>query len=364
MTDRRLPHTWVTYAVIALNLAMFGFELARGVDPVSPTAQQVLDAGANFGPLTTDGQWWRIATAMFLHFGVIHIGLNMVCLWQGRVVENLYGRAPFAVIYLLAGLAGSVASLARHPLTVSAGASGAVFGVYGGFAAFLVLRRRYLPADVWQTTARGIGTFVVISLVFGLSVPNIDLTAHVGGLVGGFAVGAAMLVQRGRADASTRPYRPGPGRTAAIALAGLAVIAGGALAIPRAQDPAAMLQKFGQVETKVLDKAQDLERRSREPDHDDARLATELERDVLAPWRALRGELEALDRLPARLDPLFAAIRDYAAARQRSWETFEAALHATGDERQAKLDLHHVQERDAQQAATAVQAEVDRLANK
>ncbi|MBS1118897.1 MAG: Rhomboid family protein [Deltaproteobacteria bacterium] len=355
MTERRPPHTWVTYALIAANVAMFGVELALGVNPIDPTAQQVLDAGANFGPLTTDGQWWRLVTAMFLHFGLVHIGLNMLCLWQGRVVETLFGRAPFAVLYLLAGLAGSVASLARAPFTVSAGASGAVFGVYGAFAAFLVFRRASLPADVWRTTARGIGMFIVINFIFGLSMPNIDMTAHVGGLVAGFVVGGAFL-------ARGRDGRPGPGRTLAIGAAGLAIIIGGALAIPRPQDASTLLERFGQVESQTLEKAADLERRSRAADRDDARLAAELERDVLAPWRAARGDLEAADHLAPRFAPLVVALRDYAAARQRSWETFDAALHATGDDRQTRLDLHHVQDRVAQQAANVVQAELERLA--
>ncbi len=196
MADRRTNHTWVTYALIAANVAMFGMELARGVLFVNPTAQQVLDVGANYGPLTKDGEWWRLVTAMFLHFGIVHIALNMLCLWQGRVVETVYGSARFAVIYLVAGLAGSIGSLLLHPLTVSAGASGAVFGVYGAFGAFLVLRRNAMPPAVWQSTMRSLGMFLAINFIFGLSSPNIDMTAHVVGLVAGFAVGAAFLVLR------------------------------------------------------------------------------------------------------------------------------------------------------------------------
>ena len=97
----------------------------------------VLEWGANFGPKTMDGQWWRLFTSMFLHFGIIHIGFNMWVLWNvGRLVERLVGNFGFALLYVVSGLLGSVASLAWNPTTISAGASGAVFGVVGALIGF------------------------------------------------------------------------------------------------------------------------------------------------------------------------------------------------------------------------------------
>src|SRR5882672_4329407 len=112
---------------------MFVIEIATGADAISPTPQQVLAVGADYGPLTLNGEPWRLVSSMFLHFGILHIGMNMLCLWSGRIVELLYGRLGFVAIYLVAGLAGGVASLARSSAVISAGASGAVFGVFGAF---------------------------------------------------------------------------------------------------------------------------------------------------------------------------------------------------------------------------------------
>ena len=221
--DDKLPHAWVTYVVIALNVVAFVIVLAMGADPLSPSAAVMVDAGANVPALTLDGEPWRLATAMFLHFGLLHLALNLVCLWQGRITELVYGRTAFAAIYLLAGLAGGVASAARTEFQVSAGASGAVFGVYGAFAAFLALRRSVMPEPVWRATAKGIGMFVVINLVFGLTVPGIDLTAHIGGLVIGFVLGLAMLANTER--------RPRASRVALVAVAGAALVVGSVLAL-------------------------------------------------------------------------------------------------------------------------------------
>src|SRR5207244_2818682 len=131
---------------------------------------------------------------MFLHYGVIHIAMNMICLYQGRSTEGLYGHLGFVAIYVVSGLLGGIGSLAHASNTVSAGASGAVFGVFGGFGAFLLLRRQSIDPAVWQRTASRLGTFIAINLVIGLQASGIDITAHIVGLVTGFAVGAALLV--------------------------------------------------------------------------------------------------------------------------------------------------------------------------
>ena len=357
-------HTWVTYALIAANVVMFGVELAAGAHPATPSPQQLLEVGASYPPLTTNGEWWRLGAAMFLHFGVLHLALNMVCLWQGRVVELLFGRGPFAVIYLVAGLAGGVAGLVYNTQAVSAGASGAVFGVYGAFGAFLVLRRRAMPEAVWQQTARGIGMFVAINVIFGLAVPGISLSAHLGGLVIGFLVGLALLAR------SSTP-RPSMLRTLAVGAGGIALVVASSFAVPhmepvnlptsRAAELAELLGEFGTVETKVIGMWNGLSQQTGQLD--DAKRAVALERDVLVPWRAGCARLVAAEA-PADLRPLFAALDDYCAARQLSWETFGAALRATGDEQQTLFTRHRFQEVAVRQFANKVIAEQKQLLEK
>ena len=102
--------------------------------------------GSNFGPLTWTGQPWRLLTSAFIHFGVIHLAFNMYALYRGGVLtERLYGSARFAVIYLLSAIAGSVVSGWWDPLRNSAGASGAIFGVYGALLVFFAMRRADIP---------------------------------------------------------------------------------------------------------------------------------------------------------------------------------------------------------------------------
>jgi len=215
----RLAKPWVTYALIAANAAVFIFELARGASLTSPTPLQIAELGGSYPPLTLGGQWWRLGSSMFLHYGVLHVGLNMVCLYQVRVAEQLFGRIGLFAIYLVAGLGGGIATLVASPNAVAAGASGAVFGVYGAFAAFLVLRRAQIEPEAWKRTARSIGQFLLINLAVGLMVSGISLSAHVGGLIVGFAAGAALL-----AGARAEPQRPL--RAVAVAVVGVALTAG------------------------------------------------------------------------------------------------------------------------------------------
>jgi membrane associated rhomboid family serine protease len=133
-----------------------------------------------------DGDYYRLLTSTFLHFGLLHIALNMYCLFLlGPALEQALGRLRFGVLYLLSGLAGSALSYALGPANeMAAGASGAVFGL---FAAYYVLERKR-GGDATQITAT-----IAINLFFSFSVPGIDWRGHVGGLIGGALVTAALV---------------------------------------------------------------------------------------------------------------------------------------------------------------------------
>ncbi len=126
------PALTVTRTIVIANVAIFGAMVANGMPFVESDGQMMLDWGANFGPMTMNGQWWRLVTCMFLHFGIVHLAMNMWILWGlAQVVERLVGSTGFAIVYMASGIAGSIASLAWYPVAVSAGASGAVFGTAG-----------------------------------------------------------------------------------------------------------------------------------------------------------------------------------------------------------------------------------------
>jgi membrane associated rhomboid family serine protease len=131
-----------------------------------------------------DGQYYRLFTAMFMHFGILHLLMNMYALWiLGRTLESFLGPARFLALYLVAGLGGDVAAYLFQPADLSAGASTALFGLFA--ALFLVLRKLGLNAT-------SVLPVILINLVFTLSVPGISIAGHLGGFVTGAIAGAGL----------------------------------------------------------------------------------------------------------------------------------------------------------------------------
>jgi rhomboid protease GluP len=203
----RSPYA-ITYALIAINVLVFAAMVASGVSFTQPTPLDVKNWGGDFGPLTVGGhQWWRLLTSCFLHFGIIHIGFNMYVLFQiGPFIEMAFGRVRYLLIYFFAGLGGSLVSVWVHPMAVGAGASGAIFGLYGAVFGFLLRNRRSLDPAVTRSIAKSAGIFVLYNVVYGSITRTTDLSAHFGGLVAGFVVG--MLLIRPRAANLTSPTQP------------------------------------------------------------------------------------------------------------------------------------------------------------
>jgi rhomboid protease GluP len=199
----RSPYA-VTIALIAINVLVFLAMGASGVSLTEPTPLDVARWGGDFGPLTVGAhQWWRLLTSCFLHFGIIHIAFNMYVLYQiGPFIETVFGRARYLIIYLCAGLFGSLVSVWIHPMSVGAGASGAIFGLYGALFGFLLIQRRTLNPAVTKSIAKSAGIFLLYNLVYGVMSRTTDLSAHFGGLVAGFLVGMLLVRPRSAAGAS------------------------------------------------------------------------------------------------------------------------------------------------------------------
>ena len=187
------PRTPVTISLIAVNVAVFVAMAIAGAGIMEPDGRVHVAWGSNLGPVTLDGEWWRLATSVFLHFGVIHLLLNMWVLYvNGQLAERMFGSARFLILYLVAGVAGSLASAAWNPAVNSAGASGAIFGVLGGLAVFLVAKRFHVPREVIRAQGKSVAAFVVYNVAFGVAHEGIDNAAHLGGLVSGFLIGMAL----------------------------------------------------------------------------------------------------------------------------------------------------------------------------
>jgi rhomboid protease GluP len=195
----------VGWVLCALNVAFFLVTVAAGVAFVSPTAEQLLPWGAESGPLVLAGQWWRLVAAMFLHFGILHLAVNMWALLQlSGVAEFLFGRVTFLAVYLLSGLGGGVLGLLVHPTIVSAGASGAIFGVAGATVAFVWRHHLDFHSPELTGILPSVGFFIVYNLVNGFSNPGIDNAGHLGGLIVGGAMGALLPGPTAHAGKVTR----------------------------------------------------------------------------------------------------------------------------------------------------------------
>jgi rhomboid protease GluP len=209
----------VTQALFGINVAVFIAMALAGVSITSPSGQELVRWGANFGPYTIGGQWWRLLTCVFLHIGIIHIAFNMWCLWDlGRLAESLYGHWTFGGVYLITGIAASVTSLAWRPTGLSAGASGAIFGIAGALIASFYLGEFSLPRAAVAGTLRSVVIFAGYNLVFGAMSGRTDNAAHVGGLVSGLLMGALI--------ARVAPTRDEPFRRAGVLLVGVLLVAG------------------------------------------------------------------------------------------------------------------------------------------
>ena len=195
--DRKLlaavPDVPITVGILALNLLIFVATLIEGAELFSPTGAIQIAWGSNFGPYTTDGDWWRLWTSTFIHFGALHLLFNVWFLAAtGPLVERLFGSAAFFVLYSVCGVVASLISISWHPAANSAGASGAILGLYGAFLAALVRGRHSIPPSVVAPLRSYIVAFSVYVVIAGYLMNGVDNAAHVGGLSAGFLLGLVL----------------------------------------------------------------------------------------------------------------------------------------------------------------------------
>lgn len=168
-----------TYIFMAMQIIIF---LLMEMNGGSTNTKTLVDYGAKYSPYILSGEWWRFFTPIVVHIGFMHLLMNSLSLYFiGTEVERLYGNIRFLIIYLVAGFGGSLASLIITP-SVSAGASGAIFGCFGALLYFGII----YPKLFFRTMGMNIIILIAINLGYGFSVSGIDNAGHIGGLVGGF----------------------------------------------------------------------------------------------------------------------------------------------------------------------------------
>lgn len=177
----------VTYTLIGLNILAFAIMAINGVGIFEPEVRHLVEWGANVRLLTESGDWWRLGSAMFMHIGIIHLLLNMYALYSiGVQLEPAMGRWKFLAAYVSTGILASLTSIWWHENTASAGASGAIFGMYGVFLALLTTK--FFDKNAQKALLSSIGIFVAYNLIYGMKA-GIDNAAHIGGLISGLVFG-------------------------------------------------------------------------------------------------------------------------------------------------------------------------------
>jgi len=325
---------YVTIVLAAANVIVFGLCVAAGTDPIQPDPDKIFELGGNFGPMTLGNQPWRLFTSMFLHYGLLHLAMNMIGLVDGgRHVERMYGRAAFAAIYVFSGLVGSLAS-AMAGKAVSAGASGAIFGIFGAYGAYLLLHRDNLDKEKVKKESRGLLIFLAYNIVFGLQAKNIDMLAHLGGLGAGFVAGLILSSTRVRLT-----------RALLVGLVGSGVVIAASYVVPKPQalvllgSTKARFEQFSKLEERALDRYNGLVGKA----ITDEEMARVIDEEVLPAWREGKTILASLEGLPESLE---SNLRIYADTRERAFVMMVAALRKS-DAEAIKQAMETMREADA-----------------
>jgi rhomboid protease GluP len=196
----------LTAGLVAANFAIWVGMLLSGTDPFDPSGRSLLAWGANYGPLTTGGQPWRLLTCAFVHGGYFHLMFNIWVLWDiGRYLEVRTGHLVLAAVYAVCALGASIASLSFQPYLLSVGASGAIFGLFGFLLGALPRSRSAIRPDQVKGLRNSALAFIVFNVAVSSLIANVDHFAHFGGLATGAALGLAFGLLREPVSGSEGP---------------------------------------------------------------------------------------------------------------------------------------------------------------
>jgi len=343
--ENRTPTTYVTYALIIINILVFIGMVVGGVDALNPRVADLLRWGAEFGPRTANGQWWRLFTSLFVHIGLVHLLYNMLAFaYVAPTVERMVGNAEFLLVYLVAGLGGSLWALYLNPMLVHAGASGAIFGVYGLLLALLLRQRGSIPPHVAANLRKYVAVFVIYNMANSLR-PGISLAAHFGGLVAGFACGFLVGPPLAAEADAERPRR-----SVMLGAVGLVLLGVGAFGVrakyPNLDHLEEVLGHFDAVEQQSHTAFRNAAEKAKQEQITGAEFAGIIEHDMLPAWRSTRDELATVSAIPSST---VTKVQTYMQLRQDALEALDAALRDGN--------------RDSMEQATAKQQKADKMSS-
>ncbi len=311
------PRAFLTPAILAINCIVFAAMLISGVDVLAPRILDLLGWGANFAPKTTGGQWWRLITANYLHIGIAHIAFNMWVFWNiGALVERLLGNVGFFLVYTISGVLGSFATILWNPGVVSAGASGAIFGIYGCLLGLLAFAHDSIPRPVLKSLGKSALLFVGINVLYGLGQKNIDMAAHIGGLAAGFVAG--LLLRRPlNSSVSVNQGR----RNLIVGIVGfLAIGAGVGVTKDGYADLQQKLIQFGEIEKRVISRLRQSGQEYQTGALSREEFATVLKRDAIRPWEKAMQEFENVPNLSKQQLELHGKFVKFMRLRLEGWQ--------------------------------------------
>jgi len=318
----RTPWAVVTPALVALNAMLF-VAMLFGAGALGDPATLV-GWGASFGPRTTNGEWWRLVTSMFVQPGLLHLLVNVAGLVQiGLILERLVGRFTFAVVYLTAGVFASLVSLSIFPMAVSAGASGAIFGLYGLLLASSVWGLIHRSSVTIPLAAvKSLAPAAVVFILYNLTDDAIGSAAELTGLVAGIVCG--LVVARG-----VSVSKPSARRVGATMAAAAAIAVAFAFVMRGVTDVRPEIGRVVALEDRTAAAYRAAVERFRNGRITAAGLAEMIDHTIVPELHAADSRLKALDRVPHEQQPLVAAAEDYFRLRFESWRLRAEGLRRT-----------------------------------
>ena len=314
----RAPLPVATIGLVALNVLAFAVVVAGGANLSDP--EGLASWGGNFGPRTTNGEWWRLVSAAFLHGGVLQLAVNVVALGQvGVLLERLAGRLALVSVYLIAGILAGLVNLALHPMAVSAGASASVFGLYGllGASTVWTFRRRSDVTMSWDAARRLLpvaAVFVFVQLVSG----GFGAAGRTGLLVGA-VIGGILSREIGE-------RQPPPLRVGAVAAVAMIVAAVSAMPLRGITDVRPEMRRIVDIEGRTAHDYDLAATQFRLGAVNAKALAQLIDGKILPELRQARTRVKALVGVPPEHQPLVASAEEYLRLRDESWRLRSEAL--------------------------------------
>jgi rhomboid protease GluP len=316
---QRTPWALVTPGLLVLNLLVFLW-MAFGEGAVADPQTQI-SWGGNFGPLTTNGQWWRLVTATFLHWGFFQLLFTIVAVLQmGLVLERLLGPFTVASVYVGAGLLSNVVTLSKNPVEVTSGPSGAVFGLYGLLVASMiwgVIHRS--PLTIPLTTLKRLAPAAVLFLLYTMAANGIG-APELAGLVVGSVCG--LVVSKGVSEC-----KPPVRRVAATAAATLVLAVISAVPLRGVTDARPEIERLIAIEDRIAGTYQKAVSQFRNGRMSAGELAKLIDQSIVPELQDVRTRLTALEGVPHEQQAMVADAEEYLRLRDESWRLRTEGLH-------------------------------------